>query len=215
MKNFIGVLMFLSFSVCLCAQNNTNDKDIDQLNTEIKSLKAANAKLKTMLTESIKIQEKKLNEFNGNLNSAECKVASQTDSLKQIYNSFNKLNKLDKNKFIYQNILDLDKMIIIGIWDNPNKLNILSNQGIMINNDQKIYGLLYGIISSIQIIVLIFENNIKLVISKNEFGELFLVLTENKNEYKKQISNDIINNLIKINNKSPDLDLIFLLLNKN
>jgi len=112
MKNFIGVLMFLSFSFCVFAQNNANDKDIDQLNTEIKSLKTANSKLKTMLTESIKIQEKKLNEFNGNLNSAECKVASQTDSLKQIYMSNDMLKK-----YAYHKIARHRKIIKYGfIW---------------------------------------------------------------------------------------------------
>ena len=112
MKNFICVLMFLCFSFCLFAQNNANDKDIDQLNTEIKSLKAANAKLKTMLSESLKNQDKKLDDFNGNLKSAECKVASQTDSLKQVYLSNDVLKK-----YAYHKIARHRKIIKYGfIW---------------------------------------------------------------------------------------------------
>ena len=116
-----------------------------------------------------------------------------------------------KNLFISHNLLDHEKNIIIGIWNNPNKLNVLGNQGILINNHQKIYELIYGIISC-DMVVLIFENNIKLVIYKDKLGILFLELTENKINYKKQISDDIIKKLIKINNSSPDLDLIFSLL---
>ena len=39
------------------------------------------------------------------------------------------------------NVLDTYKNIIIGIWDNPNKLNTLGNQGIWIGDHDIIYEL--------------------------------------------------------------------------
>jgi hypothetical protein len=113
-----------------------------------------------------------------------------------------------KKMFTSYNILDYEKNIIIGIWDNPNKLSKLGNQGIWIESDNKIYELKFGMIC-FNIVVLNFESNIRLILKKNKIGEIFLELNGNNIEYNKRLEPDIIKNLHKINNNSIDLDLIF------
>jgi hypothetical protein len=115
-----------------------------------------------------------------------------------------------KKKFKSYNILDTNKNIIIGIWDNPDKSNILGNQGIWIGNNDKIYELIFGINCN-NTVILYFKNSIVLKIS-NANGLVTLELKNNKDnlmEYSTNITRDIIKKLNKINNNSPDLDLIF------
>lgn len=127
-----------------------------------------------------------------------------------------------KKKFINSIILDNDKNIVIGIWNNPNKLNTLGNQGIWIgdNNEMyqdKIYELTFGMSSlSYDLVVLYFENGIKLKFYKDiNDNKLYLILTHPNYEYKKELAQDIIKNIQKINKDSPDLYLIFSLINKH
>ena len=122
--------------------------------------------------------------------------------------SFSKIKKI----FTSYNILDYENNIILGIWDNPSKLSNLGNQGIWIGGHDKIYELVFGLIC-LDTIVLNFENNIKLKIYKINSSDIFIELTyENKNQHIKQLDNTVIKNLQKINNKSDDIDLIFLIL---
>ena len=112
------------------------------------------------------------------------------------------------------NVLDTNKNIIIGIWDNPNKSNKLGNQGIWIENHDIIYELVFGITCN-GTVILYFKNNIVLKISKNNTS--FLLELKNKNnivEYSTDISQDIIKKLNKINNDSLDIDLIFNIIKK-
>jgi len=145
------------------------------------------------------IQEININKFD---------LLKEQNSLKEQISS----KKIDSSKikkiFISYNILDYEKNIIIGIWDNSNKSNTLGNQGIWIGGHDKIFGLIFGIIC-IDIVILYFENNIELKIYKNNSSDLFFELTENKNNYIKQINNNIKKKLKKINNNSQDIDLIF------
>jgi hypothetical protein len=118
-----------------------------------------------------------------------------------------------KKEFISYNVLNKNKNIIIGTWNNPNKSNTLGNQGIRIGNNDKIYELTFGIsdIGS-KIVVLNFENNIKLKIYK-DINNFNLVLTENKNEYRSILDTNIIKNYKKFDSNSPDIDLIYILFN--
>lgn len=125
-----------------------------------------------------------------------------------------------KNKFIKYNILD--KNIIIGIWDNPNKTNTLGNQGIWIGNNQKdkekIYSLIIGIYyKNLNLITFNFEDNIELQITKqNNKLKLNLIgkdLDNNTNKYTTEISNEIKKNFKKIDLNSYEIDMIFNLFN--
>lgn len=114
-----------------------------------------------------------------------------------------------KKNFIFYNILDTNKYIIIGILNNSNKTNTLNDQSIWIENHPKIYKLKFGLKSQ-NIVILHFENNIVLKITKNEHSFLLeLKNKENTLEYSSNISNEIIKKLNKINYNSLDLDLIF------
>lgn len=115
-----------------------------------------------------------------------------------------------KKIFKSYNILDTNKNIIIGIWDNPDKSNVLGNQGIWIGNHNKIYELIFGITCN-NTVILYFKYSIVLKISKIN-GLITLELRNNKDnfmEYSTNVTHDIIKKLNKIDNNSPDLDLIF------
>lgn len=130
-----------------------------------------------------------------------------------IINKFSIHHNNIKNKFISCNVLD-DK-IILGVWNNSNKLNNLDYQGIWIgDNNNIIYKLTFGLTNSIDIVILNFENNIKLKIYNDANNNVYLILTHNNIRYFKKLNYDILNNIKYINNNSPDLDLIYLLINK-
>lgn len=133
-------------------------------------------------------------------------------------NKINNKEIIDNNniKKIFKsfNILDINKNIIIGIWDNPNKSNTMGNQGIWIGNNDEIYELIFGINCN-DVVILYFKNNIILEITK--INDSFLLKLKKKNdivEYSTNISNDIIKKLNKINNNSADIDLIFNIIKK-
>ena len=134
-----------------------------------------------------------------------------------------------KKKFISCNVLD--NKIIIGVWNNSNKLDnlglsephknfcltknfIRGRQGIWIGDTNIIYKLTFGLTNSIDIVILNFENNIKLKIYNDVNNIFYLILTYNNIEYFKKLNYDILDNIKKINNDSPDLDLIYLLVKK-
>lgn len=126
------------------------------------------------------------------------------------YNSQN-LNIVKVKKiFKSYNILDTNKNIIIGIWDNPNKSNPLGNQGIWIGDQDKILELIFGITCP-GLVVLNFESNITLKIIKKNSEDFLLELKnkDNLNYYSNLINKKLLNKLKKINNNSIDLDLIF------
>ena len=75
------LLILLILSINAFTQNVINDRDNENINKEINSLKAANAKLKAQLTEYIAAQDKKIEVVNGSLNSSETKIKNNTDSL--------------------------------------------------------------------------------------------------------------------------------------
>jgi hypothetical protein len=127
-----------------------------------------------------------------------------------------------KKKFIESIILDKDKQIIIGIWNNPNKLNTLGNQGIWIGNnndiyENKIYQLTFGMSNiSHDYVILYFENKIKLKFYKNSTdNKLYFVLMQFNQEYNRELTQDILKNIQKFNKDSPDLDLLFSFINKH
>ena len=138
------------------------------------------------------------------------------------YNKENKTNKVYKivsiknvkKVFKSFNVLDTNKNIIIGIWDNPNKSNTLGNQGIWIGDHDRIYELILGI-ACCELVILYFKNNIVLKIINN--NDSFILELKNKDNiinYSTNISEDIIKKLNKINNNSLDLDLIFNIIKK-
>ena len=69
---------------------------------------------------------------------------------------------------------------------------------------------------SYNMVVLYFENGIKLKFYRdsNDFKFYYSLIILN-NEYKKELEQEIINNILKINNDSPDIDLIFSLIHKH
>ena len=112
------------------------------------------------------------------------------------------------------NVLDTNKNIIIGIWDNPNKSNTLGNQGIWIGDHDRIYELILGI-NCCELVILYFENNIVLKITN--INNSYILELKNKDNvifYSTKISENIIEKLIKINKNSLDLDLIFNIIKK-
>jgi len=124
--------------------------------------------------------------------------------------TFMEINK----QFISYNVLDNNK-IIIGIWNNSNKLNILGYQGIWFVKYEKIYELKYGIsLIAYNLVLLYFENNIVLKIFKDEFNNYNYILCKDKIEYTNIIDEKTIINYKKINNNSQELDLIYLLFKK-
>ena len=117
-----------------------------------------------------------------------------------------------KKIFRSYNILDTNKNIIIGIWDNPNKTSVLGNQGIWIGEHEQIYELVFGM-SCHDLVVLYFEKKIilKIIKDKNSPNLFLLELKNNENtlNYSCNLSSTVIEGLKKINDNSSDLDLIF------
>ena len=144
------------------------------------------------------------------------KKTSNNDSsymLKYFNKSISSSSKNIKQKFIKYNVIDIDKDIIIGVFNNPDKSNTLGNQGIWIGQYDKIYSLKFGMYhKAFNMVILTFENNIKFKLTKNE-NNLEFVLEINNETYTKQLDANIIKNLKEINYDSLDLDLIFNLLN--
>lgn len=134
---------------------------------------------------------------------------------KNITNNTNNNFSVTKVKKIFKsyNVLDTEKNIIVGIWDNPNKSNTLGNQGIWIGNHDQIYELIFGM-KSVDTVILNFEKNIMLKITKTKDSDYSLELTDKSGliDYSTKINKNILVNLKKINDNSPDLDLILNLL---
>ena len=129
---------------------------------------------------------------------------------KNYEHNFDDLNTiLVKKIFKSYNVLDIDKNIIIGIRNNPNKSNKLGNQCIWIEDMNKIYELIFGICCH-DVVILHFEKNITLIITKTK-SDNFLLEIKDKDviNYSKIIDNSVIQGLKKINDESLDLDLIF------
>ena len=132
-----------------------------------------------------------------------------------------------KKKFIESNVIDKEKHIVIGIWNNPDRMDTSDNQGIWIGDHNeicenkgfknKINKLTFGMSNlSYDVVILYFENNIKLKIYKDSTdSKLYYSLNIFKNEYKSELEQDILNNIEKIDNCSPDIDLVFYLVTKN
>lgn len=136
----------------------------------------------------------------------------------KINNSKSKTNNnisASKVKKIFKsyNVLDTDINIIVGTWDNPNKSNTLGNQGIWIENYDHIHELIFGI-KSTDTVILNFDKNITLKITKTKLSEYLLELTDKSESiyYSTNIKKNILGNLKKINDNSPDLDLILSIL---
>jgi hypothetical protein len=124
-----------------------------------------------------------------------------------------------KRIFKSYNVLDTHKNIIVGVWDNPNQSNELSNQGIWIEGYDQIYELIFGIIVG-DLVILYFKNDIVLKIAKEKITRENITFTlEIKNKkndmfYSTDIDGDIIRKINKINDNSSDLDLIYNLVSK-
>lgn len=132
----------------------------------------------------------------------------------------NLINRVLKKKFIDSNVLDREKHVVIGVWNNSDNSNILVNQGIWIGYNNKIFGdkiyrLTFGMktISS-DIVILNFENDIKLKFYKNlSDNKLYFTLSQSQVEYTKELTLDVLQNFHIINNNSQDLDLVYSFIN--
>ncbi len=119
------------------------------------------------------------------------------------------LNDLSR-QFLDCYVLDKEYNIIIGIYSNS---NTMINQGICIGyNNNIINKVKLGIVHrySPKIVELFFENNIKLMLTKNMENEnIKLTLFYNKNKIEKDIDINIFKKYKLINNNSEYIDLIF------
>ena len=112
------------------------------------------------------------------------------------------------SKFLNYNILDKEYNIIIGIYKDS---NTMIYQGICVGHyDNEISKIRFGIFHRYAdlIVELFFENNIKLVLSKNN-NNIKIVLTKNNYKIEKYIDINLIKNFTPINSNSEYIDLIF------
>ncbi len=110
-KSLLFILLF-GLSFFTYSQTTTSNNEIEKLTGEINTLKAANARLKNQLSESILVQDKKLNDLKGNLNLSENKLLTQSDSIKQFYKSL-----LYLRNYTYHKAARHRKIILYGyIW---------------------------------------------------------------------------------------------------
>ena len=150
------------------------------------------------------IQYKDIN-VNNNINT------SKNKSFSHIINKrFYTPNKM----FISYNIIDKENNIILGIWNNPDKSNTLSNQGICIGNQEKINKLIFAIWHrSMDIVIMMFENNIKLKIYKETNKFKYSLSINNYEQFTSDIHFKVLKELKKINTEdSEHIDLIFSLI---
>lgn len=155
-----------------------------------------------------KIQPKSLTQTNGS------NRPESNDSFVVSYIN-NLTPKKIKKIFIQYNILDLDKNIIVGIWDNPQNQIRTVNQYLWIGEKNKIYKLICGLRLH-NIVILHYGQQIVLKIEKQinkttNACDFVIELKNNTNtpNYTSVISEKVIGKLKKINNNSPDIDLIF------
>ncbi len=122
------------------------------------------------------------------------------------------LNDLS-SQFLDCYILDKEHNIIIGIYSNS---NTMINQGICIGCDNNIINKIkLGIVHkySPKIVELFFENNIKLILTKNdENNHIKLTLFYDNCKIEKNIDINIFKKYKLINNHSEYIDLIFKIL---
>lgn len=132
--------------------------------------------------------------------------------------STNVVRKELLDKFLNYNIIDKKYGIIVGTYlDGNEKSNTLISQGICIGyNNNKINKVVFGIIHrhGNGTVELYFENNIKLIISKESNDQLKMILTFNGSNIEKYIEHDIIKNYKIINTNSEYINLLFDLINK-
>lgn len=132
------------------------------------------------------------------------------------------LKKLENN-FLNYNIIDKKYNVIVGTYFNTNKYkkskksNTMINQGICIGyNNNEIYKIKFGIIhrTYTKTVELFFENNIKLIINKENDNQIKMILSFNDLNIEKYIDTDIIKQYKIINNNSEYIDLIYNLTNE-
>lgn len=132
--------------------------------------------------------------------------------------STNVVRKELLDKFLNYNIIDKKYGIIVGTYlDGNEKSNTLISQGICIGyNNNKINKVVFGIIHrhGNGMVELYFENNIKLIITKESNNQLKMTLTFNGSNIEKYIENDIIKNYKTINDNSEYINLLHDLMNK-
>jgi len=121
------------------------------------------------------------------------------------------------SQFIDYYVLDKQYNIIIGIYSNSNA-NTMINQGICIGyNNNTINKIKFGIIHrhSDKILELFFENNIKLILTKNTDNPNIKLTLIYKNNLKieKYIDVNLISKFKLINNNSEYIDLIYKIIN--
>ena len=134
------------------------------------------------------------------------------------YISVNVVHKELLDKFISYNIIDKKYGIIVGTYLNNNeKSNTSINQGICMGyNNNKINKIIFGIMHRhcTEMVELYFENNIKLIVIKENNNQLKMMLTLNGSIIENYIEHDIIKNYILINSASEYIDLLYDLMNK-
>jgi hypothetical protein len=125
-----------------------------------------------------------------------------------------------ENNFLNYNIIDKKYNIIIGTYFNTNesnKSNTMINQGICIGyNNNKINKIKFCIIHRYgnKMVELYFENDIKLIIIRENNNQIKMLLTFNGSCIEKYIDYDIIKQFKIINNNSEYIDLIHDLTNE-
>lgn len=125
-----------------------------------------------------------------------------------------------ENNFLNYNIIDKKYNIIVGTYFNTNeskKSNTMINQGICIGyNNNKINKIKFGIMHRYgnKMVELYFENNIKLIVNKENDNKIKMLLTFNDSCIEKYIDYDIIKQFKIINNNSEYIDLIHNLTNE-
>lgn len=124
------------------------------------------------------------------------------------------------NNFLNYNVINKKYNIIIGTYfnkDENGKSNTLINQGICIGyNNNDINKIRCGMIHRYgsEMVELYFENNIKLIVIKENNNQLKMMLTLNGSIIENYIEHDIIKNYILINSASEYIDLLYDLMNK-
>lgn len=119
-----------------------------------------------------------------------------------------------KNNFLNYNIIDKKYNIIIGTYFNTNqskKSNTMINQGICIGyNNNEINKIKFGIIHrNMNYVELYFENDIKLIICRENDNQIKMLLSFNGSNIEKYIDCDIIKQYKPFNNNSEYIDLVY------
>lgn len=123
------------------------------------------------------------------------------------------------NKWEKFNVIDKKYNVIIGTYYNgydAKKSSTIVSQGICIGyNNYKINKMIFGIgyLYDNKKVELYFENNIKLIIGKDNGHLKMILFYNNKTIIEKYIEHDIIKKYNKINKNSEYIDLIYDLMN--